>query len=569
MKNMDKSKEELIKELNALEKRVAALEEKNEILNENNRFYKGIIDSITEVALIAIDEEGIISLFNGGAQRMLGYSADEIVGKKSPIHFHLPVELARMSEGMSMAIGRPVEGFEMFEIAGRRPGNREQEWTYVRKNGSNLRVRLSLRGILNKEGNLIGRLGVAQDVTDQKRIEEERRKLEDQLNQAQKMEAIGTLAGGIAHDFNNILSIIFGYSELADDDIPFDHPAHNSLVQIVKAANKAKDLVQQILTFSRQGNHELKPFKLSLMVKEAVQMLRSTIPSTIQIKSNISSQTGIVLADPTQIHQVLMNLCVNAGHAMKETSGTLTISLNNTQIEKDSPLNDGLELESGNYMALIVEDTGHGISQENIKRIFDPYFTTKRKEEGTGLGLAVVHGIIKKHDGDITVQSEVGKGSIFTVYLPLSRFDNREAKVPGQSEIPIGLEHILLVDDEQALVETSRLQLKKLGYKVTARSSSVDALEYFKHSKDHVDILLTDYTMPNMTGLQLARELQALQPGLPVILLTGFSESIEELNLKDMGIAALVMKPFVRKDIAKVIRDVLDKNKLYAISPKV
>jgi len=552
-------REELLEEINTLRNKITTLETEKHQLREKCNFFKGLVDSVRSVGLVATDTDGFITLFNTGAEHILGYDAVEVIAKTTPLKFHLPSELARMSEGLSKTSGREVDGFEIFKDTVLRKEESIKEWTMVRKDGSRFKAKLFFKRFTNSNGETIGYLCMIEDITEHTKVAEERQKLEEQLNQAQKMEAIGTLAGGIAHDFNNILSIIFGYAELAEDDIPQDHPAHPSLGHIVKAAGRAKDLVQQILTFRRQAEHELRPLKLVPMIKEALQMLRSTLPSTIEIKSNISPTAGIVMADPSQLHQVIMNLCVNSGHAMRDTGGTLTVSLENTKIDSKSILVS--ELEPGDYVKITVKDTGYGISPENLSRIFDPYFTTKKKEEGTGLGLAVVHGIIKKHGGDIFADSQPGQGAEFSIYLPSAPVENSETTAAVETETPVGLEHILLVDDEQVLIETSRKQLERLGYKVTARTSSMDALEYFKINYDQVDLVLTDQTMPNMTGLQLTRQIHLIRPDVPVVLLTGFSETIDESELPAMGIDALLMKPFVRKDIALVIREVLDKKR--------
>jgi PAS domain S-box-containing protein len=561
MKDKDKSREQLLAEMKELRRRLELMQTPEPSPAEKERseiseWITGALDAAESVAFIGAGEDGTIAVFSAGAEKMLGYKAEEVVGKTTPLKFHLPRELEEANKIISKHLGFPVDGFEMFEHAAKLPGFDEGEWTYVCKDGSHLKVHITLRYISNKQGKIIGRLGIARDITEQKRAEEERRHLENQLYQSQKNEAIGTLAGGIAHDFNNILSIIFGYAELAEDDIPEDSPARASLTHIIKAAGRAKDLVHQILTFSRQVEHELKPLRPDPLIKEAVQMLRSTLPTTIRITSKIAKEPGLIMADPSQVHQVFMNLCVNAGHAMKDDGGTLEVSLERVQLDKKDV--KGKDLQPGPYLKLTVKDTGCGIPAKDLDRIFDPYFTTRKKEEGTGLGLAVVQGIARKHGGEITVKSKVGKGSTFSVYLPVAPGKEGETGDIQLLEAPHGSAHILFVDDEKGLVESGRLQLEKLGYSVAARTSSVEALEYFKKNHRHVDLLLTDLTMPNMTGWQLADKARKIKPGLHVVLVTGFSESIDDEHLKNFGIDALVMKPFVRKDIAETIRNVLE-----------
>ncbi|MCP5053819.1 MAG: response regulator [bacterium] len=516
---------------------------------------KGIIESVTTVAIMALDENGIINQFNTGAERMLGYTADEVVGKHTPFIFHLPSEMDEMSERLSRELGYKIEGFEMFEEAIKRYGPQENQWTCVRKDGSHLNVHLYANHIFDENGSIIGRIGIINDITAQKNALEERKKLEHQLHQAQKMEAIGTMAGGIAHDFNNILSIIFGYADLAGDDITPDNRAHQCLDQIVKAASRAKALVQQIMTFTRQVEHQKINLNLTPLVKETLQMLRSTFPSTISINLKISQDTGNVMADPSQIHQVLMNLCVNASHAMKEDVGQLTVTLESTGPE-NLPQTE-TPLKPGEYVKLAIEDTGYGISPEILVRIFDPYFTTKKQEEGTGLGLSVVLGIIKEHNGEITVQSEPGQGTCFSIYFPVVKTAKEEQPDKKMEEPVRGNGHILLVDDEPGLVESIRYQLEKMGYKVTAETGSLEALEFFKAHHHDVDLVLTDMTMPNMTGLQLTENILAIKPGLPVVLLTGFSDSFNETDSLPEGISDVVLKPFDKNNMARIIRKVL------------
>ncbi len=398
-----------------------------------------------------------------------------------------------------------------------------------------------------------------QSLLNQAAIAEARQKMEEQLHHTQKMEAIGTFGNGIAHDFNNILSIILGYADLVADDIPADSPARSGLGQIVMAANRANELVQQILTFSRQAEYTPKPLKLAALLEEVAKSLGDSLPATINIQINIAPDTGMVMADPAGIQQVIMNLCLNAAQAMKEEGGLLTLTLEPVQGRQAST--ETTTLGQAEYLKLTVTDTGPGILPENLNRIFDPYFTTKKKGAGAGLGLALVYGIVKKHDGEITVQSKPGFGASFAIFLPIIPSEAVEiAAIEGAAILGLN-EHILLVDDELALVETGRLQLEKLGYQVTARTSSVDALEYFRKQHHTVDLVLTDLNMPNMSGLRLTTEIHRLRPDMPVILLTGFSETIDEDNLQAQGIAALIMKPFVRNNLANNIRAILDKKK--------
>jgi PAS domain S-box-containing protein len=442
------------------------------------------------------------------------------------------------------------------------PGTQSYEAAIQSTDGLRHEVIFHKATFCSADGRLAGLIGSVLDVTKLKRAEEERRRAETQLLQAQKMEALGTLAGGIAHDFNNILGIIFGYTELALWSIPDNLPATKKLDEVLKAANRAKDLVQQILAFSRQGEKEKKPVQVSLIFKDALRMLRAIIPSTIDIRSDISSRSTI-LGDPTQIHQVLMNLCTNAVHAMRDQGGTLEVTLADVFLEPN--VSDRYsDLQEGLHVQLIVKDTGHGIDPAIMDRIFDPFFTTKEIGVGTGLGLAVVHGIVKDHGGEIEVESERGKGTIFEVLFPA-------AESPGSSDavepsLPRGHEHILVVDDEPGLAAAMGDMLESLGYETSCRTSSLEALETFlhQHGNQPFDLVITDMTMPTMTGLGFARELLRLNPELPIIICTGFSEHINPERIGKLGIKGFLMKPVTLRDLAVLVRGVLDETVMRA-----
>jgi len=400
-------------------------------------------------------------------------------------------------------------------------------------------------------------LGVAVDITKRKQAEMAREKLQIQLTQAQKIESIGTLAGGIAHDFNNILYPILGYTEMLLEDIPEDSPLRNNLDAIYTGSLRARDLVKQILTFSRQAEHEMKPLRVQLVIKEALKLLRSSLPATIDIRQDMSNECGLVIANPTQIHQIVMNLCINAFHAMEDTGGTLTVSLKETELSAEDLIKDQTIIP-GLYVRLTVADTGPGMEQRIINRIFDPYFTTKEKGKGTGLGLAVVHGIVKSHGGYINTYSELGKGTEFKVYLPVTTPRETVKKNGNGSAIQKGNERVLLVDDEDIIVQMTKQVLERLGYHVTTRNSSKDALEAFRVNPEKFDLVITDLTMPNMTGDKLTVELIKIRSNIPVILCTGFSEKMSDEKATSFGIKGFLMKPIVMKELAKKIREVLD-----------
>ena len=382
-------------------------------------------------------------------------------------------------------------------------------------------------------------------------------KLEVQLHQAKKMESIGTLAGGIAHDFNNILFPMFGYLEMMLGDVPEDSPLHESLEKVFNGAKRARDLAKQILTFSRQKDPEMKPLKVHLVVKEALQLVESFLPSTIEISQNIKTDCGPVMADPTRIHQIVMNLCTNAFHAMEETGGKLKINLQEVELAAED-LKDP-SMISGPYACLVIVDTGPGMEQKIIDRIFDPYFTTKKEGKGTGLGLAVVHGIIKSHRGQISVCSEPGQGTEFHVCLPVIKKKKETSKVETDTPIQKGNERILLVDDHDIIVKIEKQMIERLGYCVTACTDSIDALKAFRMQPDKFDLVITDLTMPNMTGDKLAGELIKIRSEIPVILCTGFSELMSKEKAESLGIKGFLMKPVVLKDLSSMIRKVLDK----------
>ena len=383
-----------------------------------------------------------------------------------------------------------------------------------------------------------------------------RKQLEAQVRQMQKMEAIGALAGGIAHDFNNVLSALLGYTELACLDVPEDGEAWQHLQEVLIAGQRAKKLIQQILTFSRQTEQDRRPVQLSLIVRETLSLLRASLPATIEIQQHIEAATDVIWADPTQMHQVLMNLGSNAAHAMRDTGGVLDVRLDATDVDAAFAASYP-ELRPGPYLRLRMRDTGHGIAPEIRQRIFDPFFTTKERYEGTGMGLAMVHGIVTGHNGAISVDGQPGEGTAFTIYLP--RIEKRsEAAIAFETPLPGGSEHVLFIDDEAMLTRLSQQLLERLGYTVTAYTSSVEALEAFRSDPRRFDLVITDQTMPHLTGDMLVGDLRQLRPDLPIILCTGFSHMMTEEKARALQLDALLMKPLVTHDLAVVVRRVLD-----------
>jgi PAS domain S-box-containing protein len=403
------------------------------------------------------------------------------------------------------------------------------------------------------------RLLHVRDITERKQADARQTKLEGQLRQAQKMEAVGTLAGGIAHDFNNILGAIIGYSELAMLDILENHPAQAQLSEVLIAANRAKELVRQILTFSRQEEHERKPIQLRSVLGEALKLLRATLPSTIEIRQRIDCNASPILGDPTQIHQVMMNLGTNAWHAMSDRGGTLEVSL--TMIDVDADFAQTLDgLQQGRHLRLMVSDNGCGIDPAALDRIFEPFFTTKPQGAGTGLGLAVVHGVVKRHQGAVSVYSEPENGTTFNLYFPVHDVDAQIA-VSGSTHVPKGNgERILFVDDEAPLAALGKSMLERLGYRVTAKTSSVEALTTFSAHSDQFDLVITDQTMPSLSGADLAKLILEIRPNLPVILATGYSTTINPEKAKAIGIRELLLKPNTTQSMSEAIRRALGAN---------
>jgi PAS domain S-box-containing protein len=407
--------------------------------------------------------------------------------------------------------------------------------------------------VLDTDNEFLYFVYIAHDITDKK-------KLEDELLQAQKMEAIGTLAGGIAHDFNNILAAILGYTELAKMELPKGGHIENDLNQVIIAGNRATDLVKQILTFSRKNKHQKKPLQVYLIVKEAVKMLRSSLPATIDIQADIDQKSGLVLADPTNIHQIIFNLCTNGSHAIGTEQGILKIMLQRVELNAER-VADKPEAAPGGFVKLTVQDTGKGMDEMTMGRIFDPYFTTKEQGDGTGLGLAVTHGIVEDCHGFIEVESILGKGTTFHVYLPsLAEGSGEVREAETDIQLPTGDERILFVDDEAAITHISRSLLSNLGYSVTAEMRSTDALKKFQEAPESFDLLITDHTMPDLTGSELARIVLELRPDLPVILCTGYTAAISDKEALALGIKRYAVKPLTARKLAETVREVLDES---------
>ncbi|WP_319581745.1 response regulator [uncultured Pseudodesulfovibrio sp.] len=383
----------------------------------------------------------------------------------------------------------------------------------------------------------------------------EAKRLEDQLRQSQKMEALGTLAGGIAHDFNNILGVILGYAEIIESGAEPDSGLSRRVGEISRAGRRARDLVTQILNFSRQGPQERHAMTLTPLIKEALKLLRSSVPTNVAINTRIETERDQVMADPTQMHQILLNLCGNAAHAMKDSGGTMTITLADT-LPEDTVLPPEALGRPEHFVRLTVSDNGPGIDPEVAERVFDPFFTTKKQGEGTGMGLAMVHGIVKRHDGYLELENNPGQGATFHVFLPRSSEVTRpEADIPADLVFREG--RILFVDDEKPLTDIGREMLESIGFEVVTRTSSIEALEAFKFKADDFDLVITDQSMPNMTGMEFAREILKIRPDIPIILCTGFSDAVSYERLRDIGIGDFIMKPILKHDLMASISRLL------------
>ncbi|MGA1824638.1 MAG: response regulator [bacterium] len=519
-----------------LEKQV---EERTRELRESYEKNKILIETIPDgIAITTLD--GRIIDANKAFQNMLGYSMEEL---KTMTQKQLTPDKWNTIEldAINYILKRGHWSFEK---------------EYIKKDGTIVPISVTGWVIKDSEGNPNSLGAFVKDITSSRVADEEKKRLETQLRQSQKMEAIGTLAGGIAHDFNNILFPILGYTEMLLDDISDGDLTRCNLEQVLKAAKRAKDLVKQILTFSRQNEHEHKPLNIQVIIDEALKLLRASLPSTIDIIQNIDKHCGPVLADATQIHQVIMNMGTNAYHAMFEKGGVLEVSL--VEVDLDSTnLEPDMDLEPGPYVKLTFADTGHGMDPEVMERIFDPYFTTKSLSKGTGMGLSVVHGIVTSHKGHISVSSKADEGATFHIYLPRIRTLAAEQEMNTSPSIPKGNESILLIDDEESILQMLQQMLERLGYRITALTSSLEALEAFRTQQDKFDLIITDQTMPNMTGDKLAEEIIKIRPDLPIILFSGFSEIISEQKAKSIGIKEFIMKPLVKSEIAHTIRKVL------------
>ena len=546
-----KTLEELQKYQDELEslvnERTKELFQANDALKVSEKNLKNLLNSIQAGVVVHNVEKERIVQFNPAAKKLLGLNDDQILGRStakpewefvhedgSPMLIdEYPVNIVKQSrqplQDYIVGISKPAENLTRWAVVNATPQ-------------------------FSKAGNLSEVIISSMDISELKKTQLRLKDKTEQLMQAQKMESIGTLAGGIAHDFNNILSSILGFTQLALDQVEKNTGIEDDLHEVLNAGNRAKDLVNQILAFARKSEEESKPMQPSIIAKEVLKFIRSSVPTSIDIRQNINSDS-FIMASPTQIHQILMNLITNAAHAMEDLGGLLEVSINDISahsvLEKET-----IGLKQGDYVQIRVSDTGTGISDEIITSIFEPYFTTKGIGEGTGLGLSVVHGIVETYGGKIGVASRLGEGSTFTIYLPITKKRQLDHFYKAE-DLPTGSERILYVDDEASIANMGRRTLEQLGYSAVTRTSSIEALELFRAKPDDFDLVITDMTMPNMTGDVLASELMGIRPDIPVILCTGFSKKISDESAAEIGIKACVSKPFVKADLAKTVRKVL------------
>lgn len=506
------------------------------LIDESERMIlSAAMEHITE-AVVITDINGTIQYVNPSFTQTTGYSRQEILGEDFKF-----LNKYDHSDSFFVKMWHTLENGEVWK----------GQLVSRKKDGTLFGEHATISPIFDNHGQIINYVAVKRDVSKEDLLER-------QLHQAMKMEAVGTLAGGIAHDFNNILSAMIGYAQIAKDSLAKDNPVNEDISQILTAGDRAANLVNQILTFSRKQNqNSFQPLKIQYIVKEVLKLLRSSLPATIKLQENIDNDCGAILADPSQIHQVIMNLCTNARQAIGDKYGTITLELKEHEIRGSQITLDSSSLRSEAYLHLMVRDTGHGLNSEIEKQIFDPFFTTKPKDQGTGLGLSVVHTIVKKHGGEIAVESLVSEGTTFHVYLPIVN-ENVISEIMIKEQIFRGTERIMVVDDEMVIAQIMQRMLAKLGYRVALYTESLQAVADFRKNPFNFDAIITDMTMPDMTGAELAREVLAIRPDLAIIMTTGYSETIDKEKAQRIGIKEFMLKPVKNLELSAAVRKVLD-----------
>ena len=519
-----------------LEKKIA---ERTEALKESEQKYRTLFHSIRDALLVTDLQRNIISC-NQAFSDLFGYTLEEIQGKKTEMFYADRQKFLHFGQLLQNTEYNPS-----FYVT----------IDYRKKSGDIFPGETNVFRFLDSEGDAIGYIGLIRDITDRLELEQEKEKYNNLLIQSQKMEALGTLTGGIAHDFNNILGVILGYTEIAQNEIPTSSPVQRSLEKVKTASFRARDIVHQLLTFARNRVQKHEVIDIRPVIKEGMKLLRSTIPTSIEFQISLPRELPCVQVDATQIHQILMNLCTNAAQAM-EGGGTIEVYLDRVSLDEREVSFDK-NLSSGDFVRLTVKDTGHGIQTEDLPRIFDPYFTRKEVGKGSGLGLSVVLGIVHSHGGGIKVHSEGDAGSIFEIYLPAQEKEQSVSPSEASQDIPTGTEHILFVDDDQMIVKLNKKRLERLGYAVTSTTDPLQALEMIKASPDQFDLVITDMTMPKITGDKLIQEVLKLQQNMPIILCTGYSDRVTKDSAKDLGFVKYLPKPLDMQTLAVAVRDVL------------
>ena len=511
-------------------------------IQENEARYRLLFNSGNDAVFVhQPDEDGKPGHFieaNEVACQMYGYTRDEFL-RLTPLDLVISDDESYVCKKVKNVLSGKQSVFEN---------------THKRKTGEEIPVEISPHLFdLDGRPTILSRV---LDITEHKRSEKERQNLLARLQQSQKMEAVGTLAGGIAHDFNNILAVILGNAELASDDVPDWNPASKSLKEIHKASIRAKDMVQQLLAFSRKTDEVSMPINIAPIIKESLKMLKHAIPTSVEFKQHISDDSCNVMGDASQINQIVMNLVTNAADAMSEEGGLLKVTLENIILQEEKICFDWV-LSPGPYVRLRMRDTGEGIEPKIMDRIFEPYYTTKEVGKGTGMGLSVIHGIMKRHNGGIRVESEVEKGTLFEIYFPALEKAAEEEKKP-EGEIKGGSERILFVDDEESMVNLNHQRLERLGYTVKSTTKPVEALEWFRADPGQFDVIITDMTMPRMTGDRLTKEVLTIRPHMPVIICTGYSERMSAKKAEGLGVRKYLEKPIGLRNMASALREVLD-----------
>ncbi|MDX1952168.1 MAG: PAS domain S-box protein [Verrucomicrobiota bacterium] len=518
--------EELGSANQVLQDQLTRLKLAEELAREAESKFRGIFENAIEGIFQSTPGGQYLSV-NPALARMYGYeSPAELISEVNDISSDIYLDPSIRSE-----FQRAIE--QEGKISG-------LEYQVRRKDGRIIWISEHARAVRNGAGETVFYEGTIQDITKRKEAEQANAALEARLRQAQKMEALGTLAGGIAHDFNNILSAILGYTDLALDGMPAENPRRRNMEAVMRAADRAKDLVKQILTFSRQTESSRQSMEVVPIVKETLKLIRATLPASIEVNLKLDTIESRIIGDPSQIHQVLMNLCANAGYAMRNASGKLEVTVKHKAFSPAEA--DQFQLKPGNFLSVAVADTGHGMSPKVLERIFEPFFTTKPVGEGTGLGLAVVHGIVTSHGGIIQVRSTPEKGTTFTVYLPLAATGQVVSPVE-RAELPPGYQRVLFVDDEPAITDIFAQKLSKMGYEVTCASRGVEALQIFLANPSAFDVIVTDMTMPGMSGMQLARGIREVSKSVQIIICSGFFESLSHAEVESLNINQIITKP--------------------------